>query len=119
MNPRGCDSDASVPGITAFRPGGAQSLAEPFDRVCHDQAGYVFETLVAELAGHTHAQRAAEGYLRIPEDLRHFGTLDRESYPTVRAAGRQLRRVFAPICFPIPALPSRPNAEPEVLQVGS
>ena len=58
-------SDAGIPGITAFCVCASDTFAEAFERVCHREAGYEFDALVAELARHTQPQRATKAYRKI------------------------------------------------------
>src|SRR5271155_73524 len=58
-------SDAGVPRITGFGRSRAQTLAEAFERIGDGETGDVLHALVAQRAGHAHAERPAEAHGKI------------------------------------------------------
>src|SRR5215831_19564104 len=84
-------SDAGVPGVASFRSCGTQPFAELFQVVRESQAGDEFHALVAELAGDSHAKRAAVGDRKIvaihavgQKSLRMHRLVDIKTVPPVR-----------------------------------
>ena len=53
-------SDTGVPGVAAFRSRRAQAFSESFQAIGYGEASDIFDALIAELAGNTQSQRAAE-----------------------------------------------------------